>query len=41
VNARLAKWLGSPLRASFVSFAVGTLALLLAVLVAARGLQTG
>ena len=41
VNARLADWLGSPLRASFVSFAVGALALLLAVLVAARGVQTG
>lgn len=41
VNARLAEWLGSPLRASFVSFAVGALALLLAVLVAARGIQTG
>ena len=41
VNARLANWLGSPLRASFVSFAVGAVVLLLAVLVAARGLQTG
>jgi bacterial/archaeal transporter family-2 protein len=40
VNARLADWLGSPLRASFVSFAVGAV-LLLAVLVAARGIQTG
>jgi len=41
VNARLADWLGSPLRASFVSFAVGALVLLLAVLLAARAVQTG
>ena len=41
VNARLADWLGSPLRASFVSFAVGALVLLLAVLLGARAVQTG
>ena len=37
VNAQLAGLLGSPLRASLVSFAVGTLALFLLVLVLARG----
>ena len=37
INAQLAEWLGSPLRATLVSFAVGTLVLLVAVLVAARG----
>jgi bacterial/archaeal transporter family-2 protein len=30
INAQLAEWLGSPLRAAFVSFAVGTLVLLVA-----------
>jgi transporter family-2 protein len=34
INAQLATWVGSPLRATLVSFAVGTLALL-AVMVAA------
>jgi bacterial/archaeal transporter family-2 protein len=37
INAQLAAWVGSPLRATFVSFAVGTIALLAAVLVFARG----
>lgn len=41
VNARLASWLGSPIRASFVSFAIGTVVLLVVALVAARGVQTG
>jgi transporter family-2 protein len=36
INSQLAEWLGSPLRASLVSFAVGTLALLLVALAAAR-----
>src|SRR5437762_8803618 len=30
INAQLAHWLGSPLRAAFVSFLVGTIALLIA-----------
>jgi transporter family-2 protein len=34
INAQLAEWVGSPLRATLVSFAVGTLALLVAM---ARG----
>src|SRR5438067_1360513 len=29
VNSELARWVGSPIRASFVSFAVGTIALFL------------
>jgi bacterial/archaeal transporter family-2 protein len=29
VNAELARWVGSPIRASFISFAVGTIALFL------------
>jgi bacterial/archaeal transporter family-2 protein len=37
VNAQLAHWVGSPLRATLVSFAVGTLALLAAALAFARG----
>jgi bacterial/archaeal transporter family-2 protein len=37
INAQLAEWGGSPLRATLVSFAVGTLALLVAMLVVARG----
>ncbi len=37
INAQLASWVGSPLRATFVSFAVGTAVLLVAVLVFARG----
>ena len=41
VNSQLSDWLGSPVRASFVSFAVGTIALLAVVLVAARGIASG
>jgi transporter family-2 protein len=37
INAQLAHWVGSPVRASLVSFVVGTLALLVAVLLFARG----
>ena len=37
INARLATWVGGPVRASAISFAVGTLALLLVVLLATRG----
>ncbi|MFN2470183.1 MAG: DMT family transporter [Gaiellaceae bacterium] len=37
INAQLAEWLRSPLRATLVSFAVGTGVLLLAVVVFARG----
>ena len=37
MNARLAHFVGGPLRASFVSFVVGALVLLVVVLVAARG----
>jgi transporter family-2 protein len=36
INAQLATWVGSPLRATFVSFAVGAIVLLAAVLVFAR-----
>ena len=38
INARLATFVGGPLRASMISFAVGTLALVLLALVATRGL---
>ena len=37
INAQLAEWVGSPLRATLVSFVVGTLALGAAMLVVARG----
>ena len=37
INAQLAEWVGSPLRATLVSFVVGTLALAAAMLVVARG----
>ena len=37
INAQLAHWVGSPLRATLVSFAVGTIALLVATLLFARG----
>jgi bacterial/archaeal transporter family-2 protein len=37
INAQLADWVGSPLRATLVSFFVGTLALLVAALAFARG----
>jgi len=40
VNAELSRWVGSPIRASFVSFAVGTLALALVTLAAFRGWPT-
>src|SRR5919201_5150338 len=38
INAHLARWVGGPIRASMISFAVGTIALLLLALVATRGL---
>ena len=41
INAQLAAWLGSPVRATFVSFAVGTAVLLVAVAVFARGVAEG
>ncbi|HWH05517.1 MAG TPA: DMT family transporter [Gaiellaceae bacterium] len=41
INAQLAVWLGSPLRATFVSFAVGALVLLAAVAIFARGVAEG
>jgi bacterial/archaeal transporter family-2 protein len=41
INAQLAHWLDSPLRATLVSFAVGTLALLAVALVFVRGLPAG
>jgi bacterial/archaeal transporter family-2 protein len=37
INAQLAEWLGGSVRAAFVSFLVGATALLVVVLVAARG----
>ena len=37
INAQLATWVGGSARAAFVSFAVGTAALLLAVLATTRG----
>jgi bacterial/archaeal transporter family-2 protein len=37
INAQLATWVGGSVRAAFVSFAVGTAALLLAVLATTRG----
>ena len=40
-NAQLASWLGSPVRASLVSFAVGTLVLLALTLVAFRQWPAG
>jgi bacterial/archaeal transporter family-2 protein len=36
VNAQLSRWVESPLRAAFVSFVVGTIALLFVTLVAVR-----
>jgi bacterial/archaeal transporter family-2 protein len=41
INAQLAAWLGSPLRATFVSFAVGSAVLLVAVALFARGVAEG
>jgi len=37
INAQLADWVGGSIRAAFVSFVVGALALCVAVVVAARG----
>ena len=37
INAQLAEWIGSPIRAALVSFAVGTAALLVVALAVARG----
>jgi bacterial/archaeal transporter family-2 protein len=37
INAQLAEWVGGSVRAAFVSFVIGTVALLAAVLVTARG----
>jgi bacterial/archaeal transporter family-2 protein len=37
INAQLAHWVGGPIRASAISFAVGTAALIAASLVATRG----
>ena len=37
INAQLAHWLGSPVRATLANFVVGTLALLAATLLFARG----
>ncbi len=39
INAQLAGWLGSPLRATLVSFAVGAAVLLVATLAFARGIS--
>jgi transporter family-2 protein len=41
INAQLAVWLGSPVRATFVSFAAGAIVLFAAVLVFARGVAEG
>lgn len=41
INAQLASWLSSPLRATLVSFAVGTAVLLVAALLFARGIAEG
>jgi bacterial/archaeal transporter family-2 protein len=38
INAQLATWVGGSIRAAFVSFVVGAAALLVAVLVAQRGI---
>ncbi len=38
VNVELARWIGGPSRAALVSFAVGTVVLVLLALVATRGL---
>jgi bacterial/archaeal transporter family-2 protein len=37
INAQLATWVGGSVRAAFISFVVGALGLLAAVLIAARG----
>ena len=41
LNARLAEWVGGPIRASLISFSVGTLVLLVITLIATRGLGAG
>ena len=41
VNAQLSTWVGSPMRAALVSFAIGTVALLLVTLAFARGWPGG
>jgi transporter family-2 protein len=41
VNAQLSHWLGSPIRASFVSFLVGTLALLVLSIAILKPLPSG
>jgi bacterial/archaeal transporter family-2 protein len=41
VNAQLASWVGSPLRATLVSFVVGAAVLLVATLIFARGASGG
>ena len=41
LNARLATWVGGPIRASLISFSVGTLVLLVVTLIATRGLGAG
>jgi transporter family-2 protein len=40
INAKLATFVGGPLRASMISFAVGTVALAIVALVATRGLAS-
>ena len=40
INAQLADWLGSPVRAAFVSFAVGTIVLLVAAALVFRPLPS-
>jgi transporter family-2 protein len=37
INAHLARWVGGPIRASMISFAVGTVVLFVLTLVATRG----
>jgi transporter family-2 protein len=41
VNSELARWVGSPIRASFVSFAVGTIALFLLSVAIFKPLPSG
>jgi transporter family-2 protein len=41
INAQLAAWVGSPLRATLVSFVVGAAVLLVATLLFARGISGG
>ncbi len=41
INAELASWIGGPVRAAFLSFLVGTLALLVLALAVARGWPSG